>query len=127
MWRARAPGAGHRRRRSLRRISRRNPMTIRPAAKTSHGTRISRLAAVTVASLARRILGSLASSQDIAWWRTAGEVAVLIAWRSAGRESWSRGNQADRRVSGDDGDGAAGRGRAQAARAGPFLPGAGGP
>lgn len=54
-------GAGHRRRRSLRRISRRNPMATRPTAKTSHGTRISRLAAVTVASLTRRILGFLAS------------------------------------------------------------------
>ena len=54
-------GAGHRRRRYLRRISRRNPMATRPTAKTSHGTRISRLVAVTVASLTRRILGSLAS------------------------------------------------------------------
>jgi len=36
-------------------------MATRPTAKTSHGTRISRLAAVTVASLTRRILGSLAS------------------------------------------------------------------
>jgi hypothetical protein len=35
-------------------------MAVRPAAKTAHGTRISRLAAVTVASLARRILSSLA-------------------------------------------------------------------
>ena len=36
-------------------------MAIRPTAKTSHGTRISRLAAVTVASLACLIPGSLAS------------------------------------------------------------------
>src|ERR1700722_4387627 len=54
-------GAGHRRRRCRRRISRRSPMAVRPAAKTSHGTRISRLAAVTVTSAPRRILSSLVS------------------------------------------------------------------
>ena len=36
-------------------------MAVRPAAKTSHGTRISRLAAVTVTSAPRRILSSLVS------------------------------------------------------------------
>jgi hypothetical protein len=35
-------------------------------------------------------------AQDIASWRTTGEAAVLIAWRSAGRELWSREGQADR-------------------------------
>ena len=51
--------AGYLRRRPRRMSSRRRPIVISPAAKTSHGTRISRLAAVTFSSLARLILGSL--------------------------------------------------------------------
>src|ERR1700728_2849014 len=46
----RAAAAGHRRRRLRRMTSKRTPIATRPAAKASHGTRISRLAAVTFAS-----------------------------------------------------------------------------